>query len=602
VARIEDYALIGDTQTAALVGRDGSIDWLCVPRFDSGACFAALLGTSDHGRWLIHPAASVTVTGQSRRYRGDTLVLETDFSTATGEVRLIDFMPPRESHPDVVRIVEGRSGHVDMEMELVIRFDYGAQIPWVRRVHPDDNDTPATLAVAGPDALLLRTPVATHGHDMRTHASFSVAKGDRVPFVLTAFPSHRPYPKAVDAEQALHDSVAFWKKWVAGLKDVHGPWRDQAFRSLVTLKAMSYLPTGGIVAAPTTSLPEDLGGVRNWDYRYCWVRDAALTLNALLESGAVEEAAAWRRWLLRAAAGSPDQLQIMYGAAGERRLPELEVDWLPGYEGSRPVRVGNGAALQFQLDVYGELMDALEQARGRGVEEDSWSWALQLALIDSLERRWSEPDNGIWEVRGPRRHFVHSKVMAWVAFDRSIAAVERHGLKGPVERWRQVRQAIHDQVCQQGFDEKKGSFTQYYGASDLDASLLMIPLVGFLPAGDPRVVGTVKAIEAELLEGGLVMRYRTHGEVDGLPGREGTFLPCSFWLVDNLAQMGRVDDARNLFEHLLSLANDVGLLAEEYDTTAGRLVGNFPQAFSHVGLVNSARGLALALDGASGGS
>ena len=599
-SRIEDYVLIGDTQTAALVGRDGSIDWLCVPRFDSGACFARLLGTEDHGRWILRPDHSVEVTGQSRRYRGDTLVLETDWSTATGEVRVIDFMPPRETRPDVVRIVEGLSGQVDMEMELVIRFDYGCQIPWVYRLGSRDSDTPGIVATGGPDALVLRTPVATRGHDLRTRASFTVNRGDRIPFVLTAFPSHLPLPEPVDPEVALNDTVAFWDEWSGSLNEVHGPWQQQARRSLVTLKALTYAPTGGIVAAPTTSLPEDLGGVRNWDYRYCWVRDATLTLNALLESGAVSEAAAWRRWLLRAAAGSPDQLQIMYGPAGERRLPELELDWLPGYEQSRPVRIGNAAAQQFQLDVYGELMDALEQVRCRGVDEDTWSWGLQRAVMDHLEDHWSEPDNGIWEVRGPRRQFVHSKVMAWVAFDRAISAVGRHGLKGPVERWRAVRQQIHDEVCEHGFNTEKASFTQYYGSADLDASVLMIPLVGFLPPSDKRVMGTVDAIERELVVDGLVMRYQTHGDVDGVAGREGTFLPCSFWLVDNLALMGRVEEARARFEHLLSLANDVGLLAEEYDTRAGRQVGNFPQAFSHVGLVNSTLRLARALEGGKG--
>ena len=606
---IEDYALIGDTQTAALVSADGSIDWMCVPRFDSEACFAALLGNAGNGHWAIRPAASVKVTGHRRRYQSDTLVLETDFATDQGEVRVIDFMPPRDTKPDVVRIVEGRSGTVAMEMELVIRFDYGAQIPWVRRIrrattagpptHPDGPggpDTPADiLAVAGPNALVLRTPVATRGQDLRTRATFSIQAGQRVPFVLTSFPSHEPVPGPIDAEAALADTITFWRDWTSGLRDVHGPWERQVRRSLITLKALTYLPTGGIVAAPTTSLPEELGGVRNWDYRYCWVRDATLTLDALLEAGAVTEASAWRNWLLRAAAGSPDQLQIMYGPAGERRLPEMELPWLSGYEASAPVRIGNAAAQQFQLDVYGELMDALERARCSGVVEDSWSWALQRSVMSFLEHHWAEPDNGIWEVRGPRRHFVHSKVMAWVAFDRAITGCEKHDLGGPVERWREIRDRIHHEVCAQGYDRQKGAFTQYYGASDLDASVLMIPIVGFLPATDERVVGTVEAIERELVADGLVMRYQTHGTVDGLPGKEGTFLPCSFWLVDNLAMMGRVDEARERYEQLLALCNDVGLLAEEYDPRLGRQVGNFPQAFSHVGLVNSARSLALAL-------
>ena len=592
--RIEDYALIGDTQTAALVGRDGSIDWLCVPRFDSGACFAALLGTPEHGRWLIHPAGAADAVADRRRYRGETLVLETEFDTPDGAVRVIDFMPPRETRPDVVRIVEGLEGRVDMEMELVIRFDYGSQVPWMRRLGDSHRSERGRLAIAGPSALVLRTDVQTRGRDLRTHARFPVAAGQRIPFVVTAFASHESPPASVDPEQALQDTVAFWDEWVGGLHDVHGRWRDQACRSLITLKALTYLPTGGIVAAPTTSLPEDLGGVRNWDYRYCWVRDATLTLNALLESGARDEAEAWRRWLLRAAAGSPEQLQIMYGPAGERRLSEMELAWLPGYEDSRPVRVGNAAAEQFQLDVYGELMDSLEHARRRGVDETAFSWALQRAVMQFLEAHWEEPDNGIWEVRGPRRHFVHSKVMAWVAFDRAVCAVERHGREGPVDRWRQVRQQIFDEVCDKGFNASRGSFTQYYGADDLDASLLMIPLVGFLPARDERVVGTVEAIERELVSDGLVMRYQTHGTVDGLPGKEGTFLPCSFWMVDALALMGRLDDAEARFEHLLTLCNDVGLLSEEYDTRVGRQVGNFPQAFSHVGLVNSARGLANA--------
>jgi GH15 family glucan-1,4-alpha-glucosidase len=458
------------------------------------------------------------------------------------------------------------------------------------------------LAIAGPNALVLRTPVPTRGQDLRTRASFSIHAGQRVPFVLTAFPSHEAVPAPVDPEAALADTVTFWQDWTSGLRDVHGPWEREVRRSLITLKALTYMPTGGIVAAPTTSLPEELGGVRNWDYRYCWVRDATLTLDALLEAGAVSEASAWRNWLLRAAAGSPDQLQIMYGPAGERRLPEMEIPWLSGYEGSTPVRIGNAAAQQFQLDVYGELMDALERARCSGVMEDSWSWALQRAVMSFLEHRWAEPDNGIWEVRGPRRHFVHSKVMAWVAFDRAIIGCEKHDLGGPVDRWRQIRDRIHDEVCTQGFDQDKGAFTQYYGASDLDASVLMIPIVGFLPATDERVVGTVEAIQRELISDGLVMRYQTHGTVDGLPGKEGTFLPCSFWLVDNLALMGRLDEARELFERLLGLCNDVGLLAEEYNTRLSRQVGNFPQAFSHVGLVNSARSLAAALEeGGKGG-
>jgi GH15 family glucan-1,4-alpha-glucosidase len=588
---LEHYGLIGDTQTAALVGYDGSIDWLCFPRFDSAACFSALLGTPEHGRWLIHPAGEVT--RRSRRYRNDTLILETSFETADGEVRMTDFMPPRETKPDVVRIVEGISGEVAMHMELVIRFDYGCQIPWV---HQEDQ---GLRAIAGPDALMLRTPVETRGKKLRTLADFTVHKGERVPFVLTWFPSHEDAPRAVNPEHALRDTVKYWKNWTDGLSSVHGPWEKQVRRSLLTLKALTYMPTGGIVAAATTSLPERVGGVRNWDYRYCWVRDATLTLDALIQAGAVEEADAWRGWLLRAAAGSPDQLQIMYGPAGERRLSEYEIGWLPGYEDSRPVRVGNAAADQFQLDVYGELMDAMQQARHHGLTEHSETWALQRALMDFVETHWSHPDNGIWEVRGPRRHFVHSKVMAWVAIDRAIMAVEKYGLPGPVDRWKRLRQRIHDEVCERGFNAARGAFTQYYGSDELDASVLMIPRVGFLPHTDKRVVSTIEAIERDLVVDGFVKRYRTEeqkkGPVDGLPGSEGAFLPCTFWLIDNLALIGRLDDARAMFERLVCLCNDLGLYAEEYDPKAARMVGNYPQAFSHVALVNSARILARLL-------
>jgi GH15 family glucan-1,4-alpha-glucosidase len=581
--RIEDYALIGDTQTAALVGRDGSIDWLCLPRFDSGACFAALLGTPRHGRWLLVPAGPVT--SQSWRYRPGTLVLEHEFSTADGAVRVIDFMPPRETKPDIVRMVEGLRGEVRMTMELIIRFDYGLEIPWVRR---DDH---LLRAIAGPNALVLRTPVETVGRGLTTVADFTVGPGQRVPFVLTWFPSHEHPPRAVDPQQALDDTVGYWAAWAHGTSGVHGPWRDAINRSLITLKALTYAPTGGIVAAPTTSLPEELGGVRNWDYRFCWLRDATLTLDALMQCGRREEAAAWRNWLLRAAAGAPEQLQIMYGPAGERRLPEFELDHLPGYENSRPVRVGNAAAGQFQLDVYGELMDAMDRARHHGVDETSWSWALQRAVMDFVERHWSDADDGIWEVRGPRRHFVHSRVMAWVAADRAVKGVEQYGLKGPVERWRKLRRAIHADVTKHGFDAGKRAFTQFYGTDVLDASVLVIPLVGFLPASDPRVRSTVEAIERELVVDGFVRRYQNEVGVDGLPGREGAFLACSFWLAENLALLGRLDDARALFERLLGVASDLGLLSEEYDPVAKRLVGNYPQAFSHVGLVTTARNL-----------
>ena len=588
---LEHYALIGDTQTAALVGYDGSIDWLCLPRFDSAACFSALLGSPEHGRWLLCPSGEVTK--RMRRYRHDSLILETAFQTADGEVLVIDFMPPRETKPDVVRIVEGISGEVTMRMELVVRFDYGSQIPWVHRQNHN------LLAIAGPDALVLRTPVETKGKKLRTLAEFTVREGERVPFVLTWFPSHEDVPRTVNPEHALRDTVSYWKDWTDRLSTVHGPWEMQVRRSLLTLKALTYAPTGGIVAAPTTSLPEDLGGVRNWDYRYCWVRDATLTLDGLIQAGAMEEADAWRGWLLRAAAGSPDQLQIMYGPAGERRLSEYELDWLPGYEGSQPVRAGNAAAGQFQLDVYGELMDALQLARHHGLSEHGETWALQRALMDFLEMHWSDPDNGIWEVRGPRRHFVHSKVMAWVAIDRAIMGVEKCGLPGPADRWKQLRQRIHEEVCERGFNPAKKAFTQYYGCDELDASVLMIPLVGFLPPTDERVVSTVEAIERELVFDGFVKRYRTEetgsGGVDGLRGGEGAFLPCTFWLIDNLALIGRVDDARAMFERLLGLCNDVGLYSEEYDPRARRMVGNYPQAFTHVGLVNSARNLARAL-------
>jgi GH15 family glucan-1,4-alpha-glucosidase len=581
--RIEDYALIGDTQTAALVGRDGSIDWLCLPRFDSGACFAALLGAPQHGRWLLAPAGPVT--SQSWRYRPDTLVLEHDFETAAGAVRIIDFMPPRETKPDIVRIVEGLTGEVRMTMELIIRFDYGLEIPWVRR---DDH---MLRAIAGPNALVLRTPVETVGKGMTTVADFTVGEGQRLPFVLTWFASHEAAPRPVDPEQALVDTAGYWAAWSRGVSGVHGPWRDAINRSLITLKALTYAPTGGIVAAATTSLPEQLGGVRNWDYRYCWVRDATLTLDALMDCGRRDEAAAWRNWLLRAAAGAPEQLQIMYGPAGERRLPEFELDHLPGYEDSRPVRVGNAAAGQFQLDVYGELMDAMDRARHHGVDETRWSWALQRAVMDFVEQHWSDPDDGIWEVRGPRQHFVHSRVMAWVAADRAVKAVEHYGLKGPVERWRALRRTIHADVTKHGFDQTKGAFTQYYGTDALDASVLLIPVVGFLPASDPRVKSTVEAIERELVVDGFVRRYQNEVGVDGLPGGEGAFLACSFWLAENLAMLGRLDDARALFERLLGVASDLGLLSEEYDPRAKRLVGNYPQAFSHVGLVTTARNL-----------
>ena len=581
-ARIEDYGLIGDLQTAALVSRHGCIDWLCFPRFDSGACFAALLGDEENGRWSLQPASGITST--ERRYRGDTLVLETELACDEGVVRLTDFMPPRGEAPDVVRIVEGVEGTVPMKMRLSIRFDYGSIVPWVRRrdggVH----------AVAGPDALFLATPVDLVGRNLHTEAEFDVAPGDRVPFVLTWYPSNRPSPERVDAEQALVDTESFWREWVTDCVHV-GRFREPLVRSLITLKALTYAPTGGIVAAATTSLPEALGGVRNWDYRYCWLRDATLTLLALVRAGYEDEARAWRDWLLRAIAGRPGEVQIMYGIAGERRLTEIELEWLDGYEGSRPVRIGNAASGQLQLDVYGEVADALYHARQAGIGASPDAWALSKKLLEWLEDGWRQPDEGIWEVRGPRRHFVHSKVMAWVAFDRAVRSVEEYEREGPVDRWRQLRDEIHDDVCRKGFSERLGAFTQSYGLDRLDASLLMIPLIGFLPADDERVAGTVAAIERGLLEDGLVVRYRADEEntgVDGLPPGEATFLPCSFWLAQVYALQGRFDEAETLFERLLGLRNDLGLLSEEYDVKAGRLVGNFPQAFTHLTLVDAA--------------
>ncbi|MCU0682707.1 MAG: glycoside hydrolase family 15 protein [Polyangiaceae bacterium] len=580
---LEDYALIGDCETAALVGRDGSIDWLCLPRFDAGACFAALLGSAEHGRWLVAPAGEVRAT--RRCYRGDTLVLETEFETADGVVALIDCMPPADGKHDVVRIVEGRRGRVAMLTELVIRFDYGSTVPWVRRA-PN-----GIVAIAGPDLLRLETPVPLHGEAMRTLGTFSVAAGERVPFVLTWSPSHLEPPRSVDAEKAVAATETFWRTW-AETASYRGPYRDAVMRSLVTLKALTYGPTGGIVAAPTASLPERIGGERNWDYRYCWLRDATFTLYALLNAGYRDEARAWRDWLERAVAGRPEQAQIMYGIGGERRLPESELAWLPGYEASRPVRIGNAAAAQFQLDVYGEVLDTLHLSRRLGLSSGEEGWRVEKAFANYVERVWREPDEGIWEVRGPRRHFTYSKVMAWVALDRAVKAVENYGLEGPADRWRTARAAVHAEVCHEGYDQSLGSFVQHYGGKALDASLLLLPAVGFLPAHDPRMRGTVEAIERSLMHDGLVLRYPTEHVDDGLPPGEGAFLACSFWLVDNYVLLGRRDDARRLFERLISLSNDVGLLAEEYDPVARRLVGNFPQAFSHISLVNSARNLA----------
>jgi GH15 family glucan-1,4-alpha-glucosidase len=584
--RIEDYALIGDTATAALVGRDGSIDWLCMPRFDSPACFAALLGGPENGRWLLAPTGGVNAV--RRRYRDDTLLLETEFQTEDGVVALIDFMPlcDRRSCTEVVRVVEGRSGTVPMSMEVEFRFDYGRTVPWVRR-----RDY-GLSAIAGPNALNLRTPVRLRGKGFSTVAEFHVRTGETVPFTLTWYPSHEEAPGPRHPLHHLRDTEQWWREWSSHCT-FQGPWRDIVMRSLITLKALTYSTTGGIVAAPTTSLPEEIGGVRNWDYRYCWLRDATFTLYSLAICGYTDEARAWREWLLRAVAGRPQELQIMYGVAGERFLAELELAWLPGYEGSRPTRIGNAAHEQFQLDVFGEVMDALHVARKYGVQPNHDAWRVETALVDYIATAWTEPDEGIWEVRGPRQHFTHSKVMAWVAVDRAVKAVERFGFEGAVDKWRALRAQICHDVLQHGFNPQRNAFVQHYGSNALDASLLMIPLVGFLPASDPRVVGTVEAIRRELMEDGLVRRYRTESNVDGLPGGDGAFLACTFWLADNLAMMGRTDEARQIFDRLLALCNDVGLLAEEYCPRTQRMLGNFPQAFSHVCLINSAENLTM---------
>ena len=582
MALIEDYGLIGDLQTAALVSRNGSIDWLCLPRFDSSAVFAALLGDAGNGHWSFRPEGEFRSAG--RRYRGETLVLETELETDGGSVRLVDFMPPRATKPDVVRIVEGVRGRVEMRMELALRFEYGSVTPWVRNLDG------TLVAIAGPDAVALHTPVELEGRDLRTYASFTVSEGDRVPFVLTWFPSHEPLPEEVDAEAALDDTVSYWEEWSSQCTHT-GRWDEALRRSLLTLKALTYAPTGGIVAAPTTSLPEWLGGVRNWDYRYCWLRDATLTLLAFIRAGYVEEASAWRDWLLRAIAGAPDDLQIMYGVAGERRLAEFELPWLAGYEGSFPVRVGNGAADQLQLDVYGEVVDALYRARRQGLGASDDAWRLARHTFDWLESGWRQEDEGIWEVRGPRRHFTHSKVMAWVAFDRAVKSVEQLGRDGPLDRWKATRKAIKDEVLREGYDAERGAFVQYFGSDRLDASCLLIPLVGFLRADDPRVVGTVAAIQRDLMRDGFVERYRADDDnvdVDGLPPGEGVFLPCSFWLVAVLAKQGRQQEAVELYERLLALRNDLGLISEEYDPERGRLLGNFPQAFTHIGIVETA--------------
>jgi GH15 family glucan-1,4-alpha-glucosidase len=588
--RIEDYALIGDCQTAALVGRDGSIDWLCWPRFDSPACFAALLGSPQHGCWKLAPGNAFKAR---RSYRRDSLILETELETAEGAVTLVDFMPlrssPSDEMSDLVRMVVGRRGRVAMQMQMILRLDYGSAVPWVTRL-PDGT---GLRAVAGPDMAVLHSPVPVHGKDLTTVAQFEVSAGETLPFVLTHCPSHLEPPQPIDPLEALAATERFWREWSARCTIADG-WGDAVRRSLITLKALTYAPTGGIVAAPTTSLPEKLGGVRNWDYRYCWLRDSTLTLLALMDAGYYDEARAWRAWLERAVAGSPEQMQIMYGLAGERRLPEQELGWLPGYEGSAPVRIGNAAASQLQLDVFGEVIDTFYQACKGGLARDDAAWGIQGALLGHLENVWVQADQGMWEVRGPPRHFTYSKVMCWVAFDRAVKMVEAFGLPGPVERWRKLRERIHADVCERGVSPKRGCFVQSYGSEELDASLLLIPIVGFLPAGDTRMKKTVDAIQRELTIDGLVQRYRTHESVDGLPAGEGVFLACSFWLADNLCLQGRLGEARALFDRLLGLVNDVGLLAEEYDPVAKRFLGNFPQAFSHVALVDTAMNLSTA--------
>jgi GH15 family glucan-1,4-alpha-glucosidase len=582
--RIDDYALLGDLLTAALVGRDGSIDWLCLPHFDSPACFAALLHDKSAGSWRLSPVGADTVT--HREYRGETLILDSEWETGTGRVRVTDFMPPRGEAADVVRIVDGLSGSVDMRSELRLRFDYGSIVPWVRRSGED------LAAIAGPDAVWLRTTVPFYGRDQATFAEFTVSAGERVPFVLTYSRSHLPAPQPVDPFAALADTEIFWRRWMDRCT-YDGRWSAPVRRALIVLKALTFAPTGGIIAAATTSLPEQIGGPRNWDYRYCWLRDSTFSLQALLGAGYIDEAKAWRDWLLRAVAGKPSDLQIMYGLDGTRRIPEQELPWLSGFQDSGPVRIGNAAAEQLQLDVWGEVLDSLHLSRETGLAADTTAWSVQRKLLEFLEDNWDQPDNGLWEVRGPRQHFVHSKVMAWAGFDRAVSAVERQGLPGDAARWAAVRDAIHADVCDRGFDTARNTFTQFYGSKGLDASLLLLPRVGFLPWTDPRVVGTVEAVQRELCDDGFVRRYHTqeNSNVDGLPGGEGVFLACSFWLVDALHGIGRKHEAEEMFHKLLALRNDVGLLAEQYDPLHQRHLGNTPQAFSMVGLVNSARAL-----------
>ena len=582
--RLEDYALIGDCETAALVGSDGSIDWLCWPRFDSDACFSALLGTSDHGRWLIAPANEARST---RSYRGDTLILDTRFDSSEGAVLVTDLMPPRQGNSTIVRLVRGERGQVSMRMELVIRFGYGSLVPWVHR--QADN---SLRAVGGADQIVLRTPVRSRGEGMKTVAEFTVRAGEMVPFTLTYAASHLAPPAPLDPEEAQAETERFWTEWADRARIEKGERHNAVMRSLITLKALTHAPTGGIVAAPTTSLPETLEGVRNWDYRFCWLRDATFCLLALMNAGYYEEAGAWRDWLLRAVAGMPPQAQIMYGIGGERRLTEWEIDWLPGYEGAKPVRIGNAAHDQLQLDVYGEVMDALYQAHRGGLASSADGWALQQAFLGHLAQIWRKPDRGIWESRSTPRHYTFSKVMAWLAFDRGVKIIEQFGLNGPVEHWRAIRRDIYDDVCSHGFDESLGSFVESYGSQRLDGSLLLLPTTGFLPPEDERIQGTIRAIEHRLLVDGFVMRLDPEEKETGLAHGEGAFLACSFWLVDAYMLTGREEHAHRLFERLLEQRNDVGLLSEEYDVRAGRLVGNFPQAFSHIALVNTAQNLA----------
>ena len=581
---IEDYGFIGNTVTGALVGRDGSIDWLCLPAFDSGACFAALIGTAENGHWKIAPTGNdFKVT---RAYRPQTAILETIFENADGAVTITDFMPLAEdgTRVDLIRIITCTRGSVDLQSRLVLRFDYGGIVPWVQK---SDN---GLVAISGPDGVALQTHIPVYGKDMATLADFTLTAGKTASFCLSWFHSNKDVPEPLDTETALQKTEQQWRAWSAKAKSVD-PWNDAILRSLITLKALTFSPTGAIVAAPTTSLPEKIGGARNWDYRYCWIRDSTLTLYAMLNSGYHEEAKAWRQWLLRAAAGEPSKLQIMYGLRGERRLTEMEVPWLTGYEGSQPVRLGNGAHNQVQLDVYGELMDTLHVARKFDLENDEESWQLQKAFIAFVEKSWRQPDSGIWEVRGPPQQFTYSKIMAWVALDRAIKAVEMFNLSGPVEQWRQTAADIHADVCQSGYNAEKGYFVQAYGSTQLDASLLLMAQLGFVPPDDPRFIATVAAVERELLVDGFVLRYRPEQTDDGLSSGEGAFLACSFWLVDAYAIINRYDDAVALFERLLTLRNDLGLLAEEYDVTAKRQLGNFPQAFSHIALINSAHNL-----------